>query len=135
MPATGAVSWMKLKLSLSLSTWAIPFPGTTKSSVWPSAGACAPRPWAVLSRSLPRVRSRLTDERPADTPRQRLTNQAREDVGWTAGGKADHDPHRPRRVGLRESDARDDRQRGGACGQAEKISAGKFHLEPSLSLR
>src|SRR5262245_61977058 len=82
-----------------------------------------------------RARSVLDDEWLAETLRQPLTNQAREDVGWTAGGKADHDPHRPRRVGLRESDARDDRQRGGARGQAEKISAGKLHFEPSLSLR
>src|SRR5262249_13935406 len=77
-----------------------------------------------------RARSILDDEWLAETLRQPLTNQAREDVGWTAGRKADHDPHRPRRVGLRESDARDDRQRGGARGQTEKISAGKVYLKP-----
>src|SRR5262249_11736173 len=84
-----------------------------------------------LGSDLPlRARPVLDDEWLAETLRQPLTNQAREDVGWTAGRKADHDPHRPRRVGLRESDARDDRQRGGARGQTEKISAGKFHLNP-----
>jgi hypothetical protein len=31
---------------------------------------------------------------------------------------------------LRASDARDNRQRGGASGQVQKISAGKFHFEP-----
>src|SRR5262249_58766928 len=71
-----------------------------------------------------RARSILDDEWLAETLRQPLTNQAREDVGWPAGRKADHDPHRPRRVGLRESDARDGRQRAGARGQAEEISAG-----------
>src|SRR5262249_36919869 len=81
-----------------------------------------------------RARSVLDDEWLAETLRQPLTNQAREDVSWTAGRKAEHDPHRSRRVGLRESDARDGRQRGGARGQAEKISPGKFHFEPSLSL-
>jgi hypothetical protein len=81
-----------------------------------------------------RARSALDDEWLAETLRQPLTNQAREDVGWPAGRKADHDPHRPRRVGLRQSDARDGRQRGGARGQTEKISARKLHFEPSLSL-
>src|SRR5262249_4819643 len=81
-----------------------------------------------------RARSILDDEWLAETLRQPLTNQAREDVGWTAGRKADHDPHRPRRVGLRPRDTRHRRQRGGARGQTEKISPGKFHFEPCLSL-
>src|SRR5262245_16579930 len=80
-----------------------------------------------------RARSILDDEWLAETLRQPLTNQAREDVGWTAGREADDDADRPRRVGLRESEARDYRQRGGARGQTEKISAGKFHFGPSLS--
>jgi hypothetical protein len=35
--------------------------------------------------------------------------------------------HRPRRIGLRPSNARDGRQRGSARCQMQKISAGKFH--------
>jgi hypothetical protein len=31
---------------------------------------------------------------------------------------------------LRRSDPRDGRQRGSACCQMQKISAGKFHVEP-----
>src|SRR5262249_33988654 len=40
------------------------------------------------------------------------------------------DAHRPRRIGLRPRDPRDGRQRGSACGEMEKISAGKFHGLP-----
>src|SRR5262249_8983218 len=38
--------------------------------------------------------------------------------------------YRPRRIGLRPRDTRHGRQRGSACGQMQKISAGKFHVEP-----
>jgi hypothetical protein len=38
--------------------------------------------------------------------------------------------HRPRWIGLRPRDARHRRQRGSACGQMQKISAGKFYFEP-----
>src|SRR5262249_11011948 len=31
------------------------------------------------------------------------------------------------------SDARDDQQRGSACGQMQKISAGKFYFEPPFT--
>jgi hypothetical protein len=56
----------------------------------------------------------LDDERLAETLRQPLTNQAREDVGRAASGKADQHAHRPRRIGLRPGDARQRRQRGSA---------------------
>jgi hypothetical protein len=45
-------------------------------------------------------------------------------------GSTDDYAHRPRRVGLRESDARHRRQRGSTGGQMQKNSAGKFHFEP-----
>src|SRR5262249_58831141 len=38
-----------------------------------------------------------------------------------------------RRIGLRPSDARDCQQRGGARGQMQKSSAGKFHSEPPFT--
>ena len=44
-----------------------------------------------------------------------------------AGGKANDDAHRPRRIGLRPRDPRHGRQRGSARGQMQKLSAGKFH--------
>ena len=50
------------------------------------------------------------------------------------GGKADDDAHRPRRIGLRPRDARHGRQRGSARGQMQKLSAGKFHGAPLLSI-
>src|SRR5262249_37310387 len=62
--------------------------------------------------------------------RQPLTDQACRDVECTGRSKRDNDVHRPRRISLRPRDARDGRQRGSACGQMQKISAGKFHFEP-----
>jgi len=47
-----------------------------------------------------------------------------------ASGEWRDQTHRSRRIGLRPCDARNCRQRGRACGQMQKISAGKFHFEP-----
>jgi hypothetical protein len=44
-----------------------------------------------------------------------------------------HDAHRPRRIGLRSRDPRPRRQRGSASREAQKISAGKFHIEPPFT--
>src|SRR5215467_2218801 len=44
------------------------------------------------------------------------------------GGGTDDYAHRPGWIGLRPSKARHGRQRGGAGGQMQKISAGKFHF-------
>ena len=77
----------------------------------------------------------LDDELLAEPLRQPLTDQARDDVGRAAGGEADDDAHRPRRIGLRPRDARHGRQRGSARGQMQKLSAGKFHRRPSVSRR
>ena len=44
---------------------------------------------------------------------------------------ANDDAHRPRRIGLRPSEARDGRERGSARGQMQKLSSvGKFHFAP-----
>src|SRR5215472_7079543 len=62
------------------------------------------------------ARSVVDDKWLAQPFRQPLAHRACHGVGRPAGRKW-HDPaHRPRRVGLRESDVRDDRQRGGARG-------------------
>ena len=75
----------------------------------------------------------LDDELLAEAIRQPLTHQARLDVGGPAGGKADDDAHRPRRIGLRPRHAGHGRQRGCARGQLQKCAAGKFHDAPSHS--
>src|SRR6266540_6519113 len=41
--------------------------------------------------------------------------------------KWNHEPDRPRRIGLCACNARDGRQSGNAGGQLQKLSAGKFH--------
>ena len=75
----------------------------------------------------------LDDEWLAEPLRQPLADQARDDVGAAAGGKADDDAHRPRRIGLRPRDARDGRQRGSARCQMQKSTAGKF-MAPSSQI-
>src|SRR5262249_60771546 len=60
---------------------------------------------------------------------QPLTDQARGDVGGAAGGKADDQTHRPRRIILRAGETRDSRQRGSARGQMQEFAAGKFYFE------
>ena len=47
------------------------------------------------------------DELLAEPLRQPLAHQARDDVGRAAGGIADDDVHRPRRIGLRAVRSRD----------------------------
>ena len=77
----------------------------------------------------------LDDELLAEPLRQPLADQARDDVVRAAGGKADDDAHRPRRIGLRPCDARDGRQRGGARCQMQKFTTGKFHDDLRRSLQ
>jgi hypothetical protein len=57
---------------------------------------------------------RLDDEWLAEPFRQRLTYQARDDLDYATGRKADDDAHRPRRIGLRPRKARHAWQRGSA---------------------
>src|SRR5262249_30658231 len=56
----------------------------------------------------------VDDERLAQALRQPLAHEACDDVGCAASGESDDDAHRPRRIGLRESKARNDRKRGSA---------------------
>ena len=76
------------------------------------------------------ARAVLSDEWLAEPLRQPLPDQACKDVIRAARSKADNDAHWPRRIGLRPGEARHRRQRGSACGQMQKISAGKFHSSP-----
>jgi len=77
------------------------------------------------------TRSVLNDEWLPEPLRQRLTHEARDGVGCLACRKLDDDAHRPRRIGLRPSEARGRRQRGAARGQFQECAAGKFHWRPS----
>src|SRR5262245_22549173 len=69
----------------------------------------------------------LNDERLAEPLREPLTNETRGDVGRAASQETDNNAHRPRRIGLRPSDARKSRECGSTCRQTQKLSAGKFH--------
>src|SRR5262249_53287848 len=72
----------------------------------------------------------LDDELLPHSLRQPLTYQARKQVSYATGGEPHDDTHRPRRIGLRFCDARHGREHGSAGGQMQKISAGKFQVEP-----
>src|SRR5262249_24610929 len=63
--------------------------------------------------------------------RQPLADEARVNVVLPAGGEADNNAHRPRRIGLRPCEARDGRQRGSDGGKMQKLSAGKFNFKSS----
>src|SRR5215472_9132403 len=123
MLATGAVSRMKLKLKLVVEGGVdrvhesghkerISVRGRVHDHL---GGDIAGSSWSVLD-----------DELLAEPLRQPLSYQACHDVGATGGGKSDNDAHRPRRIGLRPSDARHGRQRSRAGGEMQKISARKF---------
>src|SRR5215510_8003219 len=58
-----------------------------------------------------RAWSILDDERLTEPLRQPLTDQARDDVSWAAGGKTDNDAHGPAWIGLRPCNAGYGRQR------------------------
>ena len=47
--------------------------------------------------------------------RQPLPHEAREDVGAASRRERNDYPYRPRRIGLRQRQARSDRERGSAC--------------------
>src|SRR5262249_4182115 len=75
----------------------------------------------------------LDDKWLAELVRQPLPKEAPNDVGPAARDDADDQANRPRRIGLRRSEPRHRRERGSTRGQMQKLSAGKFHFEPSLS--
>ena len=72
----------------------------------------------------------VDDHRLAEPLRQRLADQARNDVGRAAGGNEDDQSHRPRRIGLRPGNPRYGGQRGNARCQMQKSTAGKLHDRP-----
>ena len=75
----------------------------------------------------------------ADAGGQRRTvtppMRAGAEVVGPAWNNADHDAHRPRRIGLRPRDVRHGRQRGSACGQMQKLSGGEVSSIPPASSR
>src|SRR5262245_62421685 len=93
-------------------------------------------PLSLFGRSSPIWLSRLCHARPQNKRERKLSNRTF-DFDKSAiflsniKGKNAHDY--PRRIGLRESDARNDLQRGSNRGQMQKISAGKFHYEPPFT--
>jgi len=79
------------------------------------------------------ARAIFNDELLTQPLRQPLPDEPRGNVR-RAGWSERHDQaHRPGWIGLRPRDARDCRQRGNARGQMQKISAGKFYLEPPFT--
>src|SRR5262245_6029615 len=67
------------------------------------------------------------DEWLTEPLREPLTHQACENVDPAARSEADDHPHRPRRIGLRPGEARQDRECNGTQGQTLKTSARKSH--------
>src|SRR5262245_35613180 len=98
MLATGAMSRMKLKLSLAYKLALTAFGRPTSSNVYPSGDA-------FTTASVPMLVPVLNDEWLSETFRQPLTRQARHDVEGSAGRNPDDDADRPGRIGLRPRDA------------------------------
>src|SRR5262245_49994997 len=73
------------------------------------------------------TRAVFYDELLAESPREPWSDEPRKNVGRAARGRGGDDADRPRRIGLRPSEARYSRERGSARCEMEKISAGKFH--------
>src|SRR5262245_64158757 len=61
------------------------------------------------------ARSVFYDKLLTKSLREPLADQASDDVGAAASGKAGDDAHRPRRIGLRPRYARYSRKRGSTC--------------------
>jgi hypothetical protein len=85
---------------------------------------------ALAARSVPttaRAGAVVHDHLLAETLAQRRRDGARNNVIAAGGRKRNNDAHRPRRIGLRPCNKRQNRQRGSARGQIQKSSAWKFH--------
>src|SRR5262249_18101255 len=80
-----------------------------------------------------RARPVLDHEWLAKPLRQPLTHQTGDDVGRSAWGEWGDDAHRPRWIGLRPSDARNYRQRGGAAARCKNLRRGSFILNLPLT--
>jgi hypothetical protein len=90
------------------------------SSVWPVGSGVHHRLGGDIGAG---PRPVLDHELLAQPLRQPLPHDPRHDVGRAAGGKADDDADRARRIGLRPREARDGRQRGSARGQMQELSS------------
>src|SRR5262249_36222641 len=74
-----------------------------------------------------RARSGVENKLLAEPLRQPLAHQMGRDVGRSGRSEWRDQTHRPRRIGLRRSNARNGRQRGRARCQMQKISAGEVY--------
>ncbi len=101
MPATGAMSRMKLKLRFVVERRV----DCVRQRDQEQRIAVRRRAHDRLGGDIAAgARPVFDDELLAEPLRQPLADQARDDVGRAAGGKADDDAHRPRRIGLRPCD-------------------------------
>src|SRR6516165_7437973 len=84
---------------------------------------------------LPPAPGRFFDDELLTEPlRQPLTDQACHDVECAGRSKRGDDAHRPRRIGLRPSEARHSRKRGSAGCEMQELATGKFHFEPPFTV-
>ena len=87
--------------------------------------------WRTHDRLCPNIgataRTGLNEERLAQALGQPLAHQTRQYVSRAAGSRRDDEPDWPRRIGLRSRNGCHGRQRGGACGEMQKLAAGRFH--------
>jgi hypothetical protein len=84
----------------------------------------------VRERRLRKKEGACRDDQLTEPLRQPRSNDARCGIGTATRRKSDYQAHRPRWICLRSRRFRHDRKRGSAGGQMQKLSAGKFHLEP-----
>ena len=76
----------------------------------------------------------IDDELLAEPLRQPFRRQPRHGVGGAAGRKTAEDMHRARRIGVGARRARQNGQRGCACGEAQKIPTVKSHGDAPCEL-
>src|SRR5262249_22167343 len=80
-----------------------------------------------------RTRPVFDDELLTKVLRQPLTEKTCKQVRHAPRRKSNDQADRPCRIGLGPCDARPGLQRGTACGQVQKLTAGKFHFEPPFT--
>src|SRR5262249_27561500 len=79
-----------------------------------------------------RARHILDDNRLTERRSKTFANHAPEQIREPATRQRHDNRNWPGRIGLRPSNTRRGRERGSARCEMEKISAGKFHFDPSL---
>src|SRR5262249_47765124 len=121
-----AVLVQKIKVQLRVRRWFDHRKGADREKRVPAGG---PSPDRLCGNIAASTRSVLDNERLTEPLRKPLTREACEDVGHSAGGKANDDAHWSRRIGLRPCPSRHHPQRGSARGPMQKFPAmGKFHI-------